>query len=354
MFGRSPFAGMLSGGSMFPAIENMPGARVYSSSTEAVGQNGHFVSRSQMTRTVNGRTEVIVKQIDSEVSPQAIQDDEQTSKRLAQGNEHVTYKSPEGERYTINGVDQPSRGTIEAPRRSGSSRKPPAPIADTPANPAPTFAPPPPAAQAQAYNVPIAGPSSSRAHRHSYVPQAQTQPVQPERRPSRHSHREHRASHDDPRRTYTMPVPAGRFTFRSRLPADHRVAGRIRTNATSSSPFSSYREASSVVPGPQERERERRYTADYAHTHTPAPAPVVPEGYDTTMYRDAAPSRHPREKERDRDRDHERERRDRKLRHSRDSVHHRDTAATAQRTSVDNANAQAHEKEKEQRGWRGW
>ena len=145
-----------------------------------------------------------------------------------------------------------------------------------------------------------------------------------------------------------MPVPAGRSTFRSRLPADHRVAGRIRTNATSSSPFSSYREASSVVPGPQERERERRYTADYAHTHAPAPAPVVPEGYDATMYRDAAPSRHSREKERDRDWDRERERRDSKLRHP------RDPAATAQRTNVDYANLQAHEKEKEQRGWRGW
>ena len=80
----------------------------------------------------------------------------------------------------------------------------------------------------------------------------------------------------------------------------------------------------------------------------------MPEGYDATVYRDAAPSRHSREKERDRDRDREHERRDSKLRHPRDSVHHRDSAATAQRTSVDYANAQAHEKEKEQRGWRGW
>lgn len=67
MFGRSPFGGLL-GGAMFPALEDMAGARVYSSSTQAVGTNGQWVSRSQMTRTVNGRTEVITKRIDTEVS----------------------------------------------------------------------------------------------------------------------------------------------------------------------------------------------------------------------------------------------------------------------------------------------
>lgn len=33
---------------------------------------------------------------------------------MCQGNEHVTYSSPEGERYTINGVDQPSNNALPA------------------------------------------------------------------------------------------------------------------------------------------------------------------------------------------------------------------------------------------------
>ncbi|KAI0693179.1 hypothetical protein C8T65DRAFT_760758 [Cerioporus squamosus] len=320
IFGRSPFAGMLSGGSMFPAIEDMSSSRVYSSSTEAAGLNGHFVSRSQITRTVNGRTEVITKRIDAE------------------GNEHITYSSPEGERYTINGVEQPSRGSIEAPRRSGShrsSRQPPAPIADTPANPPTTFAPPPPPAQAQAYSVPIAGPSSSHPHRHSAAPPQQAQTVPSERRSSRHSQRENRASYDDPRRTYTTPVPAGRFSFRSRLPVDHRVAGRARTNVSSSS----LREASPIEPAEHERDRGRRHTAN-----VPAYSPVMPDGYSAADYRSrdpAAAPRHSREKERDR--------RDSKLRHSRDSHDYREPV---KRMSVDGD--KPREKEKDHRGWRGW
>lgn len=68
MFGPgSPFGGMLMGGSMFPQIESGSSSRMYSSSTEAIGQNGQWVSRSQMTRTVNGRTEVITKRVDAQV-----------------------------------------------------------------------------------------------------------------------------------------------------------------------------------------------------------------------------------------------------------------------------------------------
>ena len=71
MFGRSPFGGMLRG-SMFPAIEDMAGpnsstSRVYSSATQTVGSNGQWVSRSQMTRTINGRTETITKRVDANV-----------------------------------------------------------------------------------------------------------------------------------------------------------------------------------------------------------------------------------------------------------------------------------------------
>ncbi|RDX54286.1 DnaJ-domain-containing protein [Lentinus brumalis] len=291
LLGRSPFAGMLGGGSMFPPIEDISGARVYSSSTEAAGRNGQWLSRSQMTRTVNGRTEVITKRIDAE------------------GNEHITYSSPEGERYTINGVEQPSRGSIDAPRRSGShrsSRQPPAPLADVPANPPAALASPPPA-QAQAYSVPIAGPSSSHPHRHSH---ASSQTMQPERRSSRHSQGEHRVSHDDPRRTYTTPVPAAAY----------------------------------VEPTAHERERGRRHT-----TNVPAPSSVVPAEYDAAPHtsREAAPSRHSREKQRDR--------RDSKLHHSRESRDYREPAVpvSAKRMSVDGD--KAREKEKEQHGrWRGW
>lgn len=78
---------------------------------------------------------------------------------MLQGNEHVTYSSPEGERYTINGVDQPSHSNrpVEGPRRSETApqpRQPPQAIADGPAQPASHFIPQ--QQQAQAYNIPIA------------------------------------------------------------------------------------------------------------------------------------------------------------------------------------------------------
>ncbi len=165
--------------------------------------------------------------------------------------------------------------------------------------------------------------------------------MQPERRSSRHSQGEHRVSHDDPRRTYTTPVPAGRSSFTSRFPADHRVAGRTRTNASSSS---SLYEAAYVEPTAHERERGRRHT-----TNVPAPSPVVPDEYDAAPHtsREAAPSRHSREKQRDR--------RDSKLHHSRESRDYREPAVpvSAKRMSVDGD--KAREKEKEQHGrWRGW
>ncbi|THH30726.1 hypothetical protein EUX98_g3469 [Antrodiella citrinella] len=49
------------------------------------GTGGRWVSQSQTTRIVNGVSETIIKQRDS------------------QGNEHVRYKTAHGERYTING-----------------------------------------------------------------------------------------------------------------------------------------------------------------------------------------------------------------------------------------------------------
>lgn len=82
---RRPFLEMMLGG-----MDNPGNVGSYSSVTQAVGSNGQWVSQSKMTRGVNGRTETIIK------------------RRDAQGNEHVTYSSPEGERFTINGIDQPT------------------------------------------------------------------------------------------------------------------------------------------------------------------------------------------------------------------------------------------------------
>lgn len=82
---RSPLLDMMSGNM---GIGGSGTLRSYSSSAQAMGFDGQWVSQSQMTRTINGRTETIIK------------------KRDADGNEHITYSSPEGERYTINGVEQ--------------------------------------------------------------------------------------------------------------------------------------------------------------------------------------------------------------------------------------------------------
>ncbi|KAL6306279.1 hypothetical protein BKA93DRAFT_691899, partial [Sparassis latifolia] len=94
-FGRSasfgsPFESMF-GGPLFSQptdINMLPGVSSYNSVSQAMGGNGRWVSQSKMTRNINGRTETIHKRRDPE------------------GNEHITYSSPEGERYTINGVEQ--------------------------------------------------------------------------------------------------------------------------------------------------------------------------------------------------------------------------------------------------------
>ncbi|KAI0343213.1 DnaJ-domain-containing protein [Trametopsis cervina] len=93
---RGPFGSSLTsqmGQSLFSnMLRGMGGANVrsYSSTTQSIGSGGQWVSQSTVTRSINGRTETITK------------------RRDAQGNEHVTLSSPEGERYTINGVDQPT------------------------------------------------------------------------------------------------------------------------------------------------------------------------------------------------------------------------------------------------------
>ena len=74
MIGGSPFGGLLDG-PMFPAIGDLHSStggssRVYTSTSQAMGSGGKWISKSQTTRTINGRTEVITKHVDADVSPQ--------------------------------------------------------------------------------------------------------------------------------------------------------------------------------------------------------------------------------------------------------------------------------------------
>ncbi|KAK7686420.1 hypothetical protein QCA50_010644 [Cerrena zonata] len=187
-FGRSFFDGIP--GHEFPSGETR---RVYSSSSSAFGSNGQWVSQSQATRIINGRTETITK------------------RRDAQGNEHVIYRSPEHERYTINGVEQPA-GALPG----GPSNAPPAVTAPPPQSTANPYNP------AQSYSVPITDshnpqppPYSSRpgshtqSRRNTYMPPNMNQATHPQqqkqqqpppeqyianstKRPSHSGHREHR------------------------------------------------------------------------------------------------------------------------------------------------------------------
>ncbi|KAI8996539.1 hypothetical protein BD414DRAFT_204808 [Trametes punicea] len=205
LFGRSPL-GALLGGPMFPRIE-AGNSRMYSSRTEAVGRNGQWVSRSQMTRTVNGRTEVITKMID------------------ANGNEHVTYSSPDGERYTINGIEQPAHSNrpIEGPRRSDTAppaRQPPQPIANTPAQPANYYTQ---QQQPQSYSIPI----SSGPHQAHAPPLNGNVDRAHSHRSRRSSHRDRPSADDAPRRSYTSRESSAS----SRPPADSRVAGHARADS---------------------------------------------------------------------------------------------------------------------------
>lgn len=76
MFGDSlfdsPFGGSLLGPSMFSGPLITDGGmgssrRSYSAVSQAMGSGGRWVSQSQMTRTINGRTETIIKKRDAEV-----------------------------------------------------------------------------------------------------------------------------------------------------------------------------------------------------------------------------------------------------------------------------------------------
>ncbi|KAH9852142.1 hypothetical protein C2E23DRAFT_886012 [Lenzites betulinus] len=199
MFG-SPFAALMNG-PMLPQIEG-GSSRTYSSRTEAIGQNGQWVSRSQMTRTINGRTEVITKRVD------------------AQGNEHVNYASPDGERYTINGVEQPSSRRIETPRRSETAPQPrqaPRAIADAPVQPASNYVNQ--QGPAQSYNVPITDSAYAR------VPPANAYLSRSHSHGSHHSsHRSRTSAEEPPRRSYTTRTSP----TSAHPPADAPVNGHTR------------------------------------------------------------------------------------------------------------------------------
>ncbi|KAI0766908.1 hypothetical protein BD413DRAFT_605673 [Trametes elegans] len=254
--GGTPFMALMGPGMAFPQLEGGQ-SNVYSSRTEAVGVNGQWVSRSQMTRTVNGRTEVITKRIDAE------------------GNEHVSYSSPDGERYTINGVEQPARSRpIEGPRRSGtasSSRQPPQPIADAPAQPASHYVPPP---QSHAYSVPISGPAPTQAQTQTQVPPPAngTGAAYLDRAHSHRSHRSRPSADDAPRRSHTTPQP-------TTTPAERPYGGRgsstgaydPRTNggAYASSPTDAYDPRAGSAHGyyAHDRDRDRELRRESVQSH---------------------------------------------------------------------------------------
>ncbi|KAI0629253.1 hypothetical protein C8Q77DRAFT_1142941 [Trametes polyzona] len=268
LFGSGGPFGALMGGSMFPQIEGGSG-RVYSSRMEAVGHNGQWVSRSQMTRTINGRTEVITKKID------------------AQGNEHVTYSSPDGERYTINGVEQPTNRRIESNRRSETApppRQPPQAIADTPAQPASYYIPQQ-QQQQQAYSIPITSPAAAQAppQTNAYLDRAHSH----RSRESRHSSHRDRASFEDaPRRSYTQRTSSSS----TRPPAEPRVPGHTHTRTDSAA------SAAQPTAAAAERIYDAHDASASATASNYAPSGHVPNvnGYDARHSGAYAQARDPR------------------------------------------------------------
>ncbi|KAI5121626.1 hypothetical protein M0805_001155 [Coniferiporia weirii] len=111
-FGGNPALGMFPGMNMHPALGDPFQSQIANFQSSSQGGfshgsngNGHWVSQSRMTRTINGVTESVWKRTDSN------------------GNEHITYSYPDGnERYLINGVDQTA-----APGTHGERSLPPPP-----------------------------------------------------------------------------------------------------------------------------------------------------------------------------------------------------------------------------------
>ncbi|THH10367.1 hypothetical protein EW145_g1397 [Phellinidium pouzarii] len=106
-FNRNPF-GHLQMNNVFPAIDGPFQGQTsnFQSSSRGVRThgdgNGHWVSQSRMTQTINGVTESVWKRTDST------------------GNKHVTHTNSSGqERYFINGVEQPNERNLPPPPYPG-------------------------------------------------------------------------------------------------------------------------------------------------------------------------------------------------------------------------------------------
>lgn len=221
-FFGSPFGSIGFGGG-HPLIEMMNGGlgggnvRSYSSVSQAIGSNGKWVSQSQVTRTINGRTETII------------------TRRDAQGNEHVTYSSPEGERYTINGIEQAPQNDKYLPP---SQQQPPSVSAP----------PPPPAINYSSH------PGSSS---HNYYAAPQQLPV------NYANHQPQAASYSvpihEPAQQYVQAPPVSRHSSHS---SGHHHASRMRGGADED-----VRRSSSRHRTDYERQRDRTEPAYADRSH---------------------------------------------------------------------------------------
>ncbi|UZJ56050.1 hypothetical protein CBS101457_005370 [Exobasidium rhododendri] len=88
-YSSSSMMGGMMGGNMMGG--NMMGGNMMGASAG----NGNFQSESRSSRTINGRTETVVRKVD------------------AQGNETVHTTSPEGQRVHVNGVEQPTHPLLQ-------------------------------------------------------------------------------------------------------------------------------------------------------------------------------------------------------------------------------------------------
>lgn len=209
-FGSTSLFGPTQAGSMLSALMDAPmrpGMSSYSSMSHAIGQNGQWVSQSQVQRTINGRTETITTRRDAQVSIYpGILSELFTHNVTLQGNEHVTYSSPEGERYTINGVEQPRDHALP------SASKPPEPPKSSRPAPPPAITAPPPVSTKHVYqnqtqppftSTYVAAPpvptqtypqAQAQAQQYSYPAPSYAPPPNPESH--RSSHHNHRTSKD--------------------------------------------------------------------------------------------------------------------------------------------------------------
>lgn len=251
---RSPFGSLFGPGPMFSGLLESSNTSVYRQMNEAVGRSGQWVSQSTMSRSINGRTEQITKRRDAKVSTVQILPVSILT-HVAQGNEHIVYSSPEGERYTINGVDQPLPVTNATtnPGRSAAPQQPPP--QKRPAPQAITAAPPVPASS---YYTP---------------PTAQSVPVQSVAPPPAY----HTPSVSSASHTYPMNPP-GLFD-RDAIPADPRTNVH-RKRSASTQGDGGYRSHPEPMPSYRsDRDNERHHRRDQERHSQPTHHAHAREAY---------------------------------------------------------------------------